>query len=180
LSAPNEELLIVVDKHNKIIGSASRAQCHKEGLIHRSVAVAVHNRKGEILLQKRAATKDLYPGKITLSATGHVEAGESYTEAANRELQEELGMTCEVNFKGTIPALSISNDREFVALFSCDANAAPNFNSNEIEEVMYVEPGWLLDPKNLPALAEGLLYLFNNPLTRMAMLRLIGLPEEFA
>ncbi len=48
-----------------------------------------------MLLQKRSARKDSYPGCYDISAAGHVTAGEDVLESAKRELQEELGiMAC--------------------------------------------------------------------------------------
>lgn len=50
------------------------------------------NSKGQILLQKRASAKKSYPNCWDNSAAGYVDAGESYMEAAKRELYEELGI----------------------------------------------------------------------------------------
>ncbi|MCD7838085.1 MAG: NUDIX domain-containing protein [Clostridiales bacterium] len=46
-----------------------------------------------VLLQKRADTKESYPGLFDASAAGHVSAGESCVQAALRETREELGVT---------------------------------------------------------------------------------------
>lgn len=50
--------------------------------------------KGNVLAEKRKATKKRFPGKLTLPA-GHIEEGETPEEAARRELEEELGLTAE-------------------------------------------------------------------------------------
>ncbi|MFX0183696.1 MAG: NUDIX domain-containing protein [Candidatus Hodarchaeota archaeon] len=173
-----EELLVVVDEHDRPIGIASRSQCHREGLIHRSVGVVVFNSTGKVLFQRRSKNKDLYPRKFTLSATGHVEVGESYREAAHRELREELGLSCELKFVGTIPALSLSHDKEFVGLFSCVTEKDPQFNKAEIEEVMFIEPDWLFNSQTRSLLAEGLLCILEDPLTRPQILQLLGLVNK--
>ena len=49
------------------------------------------NKHGAVLLQKRSLWKDRQPGKWDSSAAGPLDAGESYEEAAVRELKEELG-----------------------------------------------------------------------------------------
>ncbi len=46
----------------------------------------------EILLQKRSATKDSYPGCYDISSAGHLPAGSDYLQSALRELEEELGI----------------------------------------------------------------------------------------
>jgi len=87
------EYFDVVDENDRIIGRASRDECHKKGLIHRAIYIIVINSKKEILLQKRSMKKDLHPGLWTTSVSGHVDSGESYEEAAHREMKEEIGAT---------------------------------------------------------------------------------------
>ena len=66
--------------------------------IHRSVGVVIFNENGDVLLQKRSKSKDIEPGKWTISASGHVTWGQEYLEAAGRELFEELGVKTELSF----------------------------------------------------------------------------------
>ena len=47
---------------------------------------------GRIYLQKRSFEKSEHPGKWDSSASGHVDSGETYQEAAARELEEEIGV----------------------------------------------------------------------------------------
>ena len=46
----------------------------------------------DLLLQKRSAHKDAYPGCYDTSSAGHVPAGSGFLESAVRELYEELGV----------------------------------------------------------------------------------------
>ena len=55
-------------------------------------AVILLNSKNHIILSRVARTKNVDAGKWSYSSGGHVDAGESYEEAALRELQEELGV----------------------------------------------------------------------------------------
>jgi isopentenyldiphosphate isomerase len=71
----------------------SRNDAHSKGLWHKTVHVWIRNRTGEILLQKRADTKESHPGLWDISCAGHVSAGDSSSDAAVRELSEELGLT---------------------------------------------------------------------------------------
>lgn len=87
------EVLEIVDENDRVIGRALRSECHgNPALIHRVAHVLVFNRAGELLLQKRAASKDIQPGKWDTSVGGHLDPGEDYTAAARRELGEELGV----------------------------------------------------------------------------------------
>ncbi len=89
--------LNIVNENDEVIGKESRENIHKMGLLHREVHVWIYNDKGEILFQKRAADKDTYPGLLDASAGGHVEPGESYEEAALKELKEETGLKADFN-----------------------------------------------------------------------------------
>lgn len=55
-----------------------------------AIFVLIRDGQGRVLLQKRAGT-DYMPGYYDLPS-GHVEAGESLTAAAARELAEEVGL----------------------------------------------------------------------------------------
>ena len=87
------ELLEIVDENDSVIGVKSRAECHgNPQYTHRVAHVLLFNSSGELLLQKRSMKKDLEPGKWDSSVGGHLEVGESYLQAALREMQEELGI----------------------------------------------------------------------------------------
>lgn len=83
-----------VNEKNEVVGPISEEEC-LNGTLHRSVTVAVFNDKGEVAIQKRSKNRKLYPGMLTLSATGHVDWTEHGPEedetSALREFKEELG-----------------------------------------------------------------------------------------
>lgn len=86
------EIFDVVDADDRVVGQEPRHRVHRFGLRHRAVHVLLFNTRGELFLQKRSLWKDLNPGLWDSSCSGHVHAGESYEEAARRELSEELGL----------------------------------------------------------------------------------------
>lgn len=128
-----DECLYVVDEDDNVIGWASRDECHRKGLIHRSVYVIVLNNSGEVFIQKRSMSKDLYPGLYACSASGHVDYGESYDEAARRELMEELGVDAQLKWMGKFKCFS-ETEREISALYLCRHNGPFKLNGNEISE----------------------------------------------
>jgi isopentenyldiphosphate isomerase len=84
----------IVDDDDRVIGTALRSECHgNPALVHRAAHVLVFNRAGELLLQKRSPHKDIQPGRWDTSVGGHLDPGESYLEAAIREMGEELGVS---------------------------------------------------------------------------------------
>jgi isopentenyldiphosphate isomerase len=88
----SEEIFDVVNDRDEIVGCQRRREVHGRGLKHRAVHIVIFNSRGEIFLQKRSMKKDCFPGAWDSSASGHLDAGESYDDGAARELREELGL----------------------------------------------------------------------------------------
>lgn len=90
-----DELLAVCDARGQPLPAARpRGLVHRDGLWHRSFhcwIVRASPRGPELILQRRARTKDTHPGAWDVSAAGHYRPGEG-VEGGLRELQEELGL----------------------------------------------------------------------------------------
>jgi 16S rRNA (adenine1518-N6/adenine1519-N6)-dimethyltransferase len=82
------EIHDVVDRDNVVTGRASRKEVYEKRLNHR----------GEMLLQLRGRDVSFMPHHWVTSAGGHVIAGETYEQAAARELKEELGVSGNLEF----------------------------------------------------------------------------------
>ena len=92
------EMLDIYNEDGSAAGyQATRTAAHQIGLWHKTVHVWIRNRNGEILLQKRSMSKEVFPGCWDVSCAGHVDSGESAVEAAIRELHEELGISAAQN-----------------------------------------------------------------------------------
>lgn len=87
-----DELVDIVNDENEFIRVDTKKRAHKEGLYHRVAHAWVYNTKGEVLLQLRASTKDLFPSKWDVSVGGHIGAGEEPINSIMRELEEEIGL----------------------------------------------------------------------------------------
>ena len=91
-----EERFDICDGDGRLTGeTATRSEAHRLGLMHRASHIWIV-RKGsggtELLLQKRCAEKDSFPGCYDISSAGHIQSGDGPLESALRELQEELGI----------------------------------------------------------------------------------------
>ena len=90
---PAEELLDVVDEHDRVTGTATRGEVYRLGLTHRCVFILVRNPQGRIFVHRRTDTKLFAPGAYDMFVGGVVGAGETYADAAVREAEEELGVS---------------------------------------------------------------------------------------
>lgn len=89
---PVDEIVAIVDAHNNVVAAAPRSEMRRKRLPHRSTYVMVFNSQGELYVQKRSLSKDIFPGYYDPFAGGVVLAGESYEVGAKRELEEEMGI----------------------------------------------------------------------------------------
>lgn len=83
----------VVNQSDEPVRGASLQEIEEQSLPHRIVYVVVESPDGRLLLQKRSPKVGVYQNCWDMSAGGHVDEGETYLVAAQRELQEELGLT---------------------------------------------------------------------------------------
>ena len=93
MNQPENEIVQIVDRANKVIDAVPRHIMRQQRLIHRASYILVFNSNSELFIQKRTLSKDIYPGYWDVAAGGVVLADESYEESASRELQEELGIS---------------------------------------------------------------------------------------
>jgi len=89
---PGDELMDVVDDHDRVVGQATRREVRRRRLLHRFSSVLCWDGMGRVYVHRRTDDKDVYPGMYDMTAGGVLAAGETYLEAARRELAEELGV----------------------------------------------------------------------------------------
>ncbi len=93
MAKQTDELFDIIDCSGNRTGAIKpRAHVHRDGDWHATVHVWLITPRREILLQKRASTKETWPGKWDISAAGHIQAGDSAIDTAIREVREELGL----------------------------------------------------------------------------------------
>ncbi|MDO8361313.1 MAG: NUDIX domain-containing protein [Actinomycetota bacterium] len=91
--AKAEELLDVVEPTGARVGPLPRSQVHAEGLWHQvfHCLLVRTDAPARVLLQRRRRTAAAFAGKLDVSASGHLQAGEQPLDGV-RELQEETGL----------------------------------------------------------------------------------------
>jgi 8-oxo-dGTP pyrophosphatase MutT (NUDIX family) len=89
---PGDELMDVVDEQDRVVGQATRREVRRGRLLHRFSSVLCRDPAGRVYVHRRTDDKDVYPGMYDMAAGGVLAAGETYLEAARRELAEELGV----------------------------------------------------------------------------------------
>ena len=88
----SEEKVILVDKNDNQVGLMPKLEAHKKGVLHRAFSIFIFNSKYELLLQKRASAKYHSGGLWTNTCCSHPREGEDIFDAANRRLNEEMGI----------------------------------------------------------------------------------------
>ena len=138
-----EELVEEVDPLGNVVRLVSRRDMRANALWHRAVFVAVRSTAGDLLVHRRAETKDVWPGWWDVAVGGVVSPGESWEVAAQRELSEELGVSgVELQPLGT-GAYRDGAVKLVAACFSVVCEGPFAFSDGEITETQWVAPGEL-------------------------------------
>lgn len=134
-----DELIDIYNSAGEKIGRAERSKAHGDNtLLHRAAHVFVFSRDGRVLLQKRAVTKRIQPGKWDASVGGHLAAGEDYLTGARRELAEELGLPENTPLEHLFD-VEIRNEieSEDARVFKAISDGPFDFQKEEIDEVRF-------------------------------------------
>lgn len=133
--------VILVNEADEAIGSMEKMEAHEKALLHRAFSVFLFNKKGEMLLQKRAAAKYHSPSLWTNACCSHPMPGEETKDAALRRLEEELGFTTAINkaFHFTYKAVFDNGltEHEFDHVFVGEYEGNMQLNADEVSEVCY-------------------------------------------
>ncbi len=137
----NEDIFDVVNEHDEIIGREPRSVVHARGLRHRAVHVLVFNAAGQLFLQKRSMTKDNDPGLWDSSCSGHVDSGESYAMAAERELMEEIDLLVDEPMEELFKIKATAETGwEFAVIYRAESEGPFTLCPEEIDEGRWFSP----------------------------------------
>lgn len=126
------EYFDVVDENDQVVGRASRDECHKKRLLHRSVMFFILDKDRRILVNRRSKGKDFFGGQWSIVMGGHVECGERYDTALVREAEEEAGIRSRP-FKLGFFKKRLPEERENVWVYGIVAERKPQLAKEEID-----------------------------------------------
>ncbi|PCE63529.1 isopentenyl-diphosphate Delta-isomerase [Sediminicola luteus] len=92
----SEERVLLVNAQDEVIGTMEKMEAHEKAVLHRAFSVFVLNKKGQLMLQQRAAHKYHSPLLWTNTCCSHQREGETNIGAGKRRLREEMGFEVEL------------------------------------------------------------------------------------
>ena len=139
----SEEKVILVDKNDNQVGLMPKLEAHEKGLLHRAFSIFVFNSRYELLLQKRASSKYHSGGLWTNTCCSHPRDGEDIIDAANRRLNEEMGIKTSLRkvydfiYKAELDNQLTEHEFDHVFYGVCDRD--PKLNKDEAEDFKWVD-----------------------------------------
>ena len=137
------ENVILVDEKDNQVGLMPKLEAHQKGLLHRAFSVFIFNSDYKLLLQKRASSKYHSGGLWTNTCCSHPRDGEDIIDAANRRLNEEMGIKTSLrkvfDFIYTAELDNNLIENEFDHVFYGVYNTDPILNKEEAEDYKWIE-----------------------------------------
>ncbi|WP_435283346.1 NUDIX hydrolase [Streptomyces koelreuteriae] len=142
------ELVERVDEQDRVLGVVERGEAIERRWLHRVATTVCRDPEGRILIHRRQEGVSRFPGQYNWLIGGAAEVGESYEEAAARELTEELGVRAPVRF---------------VFKFLCDGLISPywlGLHEAVVTEVLAPDPseiawcGWVTEGELRDAIGQ--------------------------
>jgi isopentenyl-diphosphate delta-isomerase len=145
-----DEMLILVDESDRVVGHLAKGACHDgEGVLHRAFSLFVFSRDGKLLLQQRSSGKRLWPLYWSNSCCSHPREGETMDEAVRRRLLQELGLASDLQFlykfQYQAPYEDIGSENEICWVYIGVTSDGARPNPNEVEDHRWVTSAELDD-----------------------------------
>ncbi len=139
-----EEHVILVNEQDEELGTMAKMEAHEKAVLHRAFSVFVMNKKGETMLQQRAAHKYHSPLLWTNTCCSHQRSGESNLEAGKRRLQEEMGFVTDLkelfSFVYKAPFDNGLTEHELDHVMMGRYEDTPRINEEEVADWKWMTP----------------------------------------
>jgi len=123
--------IIKVDKEDNKTGEIEKLEAHKKGILHRAFSIFIFNKKGEMLLQKRADEKYHGGGLWSNTCCSHPTKEGDIVNQAKKRLIEEMGFETElekvglINYKAKVGDLT-ENEMDHIFFGTYRGSVDPN------------------------------------------------------
>lgn len=154
----SDEILDLVSTDDIVIGQLPRSEVYAQKLSNfRVVNAFVINDKGQLWIPRRTNTKRIFPLCLDASMGGHVASGETYQQAFERELYEELGLdTKNITYK-MIGKLNPHdhNTSAFMQVYLIHLNQVDAYNTKDFCEFFWLTPQECIEKLNSSDVGKG-------------------------
>ena len=134
--------IVLVNENDEEIGFMPKIEVHEKGILHRAFSIFIFNYKLELLLQKRAEDKYHSAGLWSNTCCSHPFPGEETSDAANRRLKEEMGLTADLRFAFSfIYKAELDNgliEHELDHIYYGKSDDIPLINPEEVSDYKYI------------------------------------------
>lgn len=134
----------IVDEQDQPVGLMERGQVLAAGANFRVAHIFVFDDAGRLLLQQLGQVRTRNPLRWGSSVAAYLHAGETYDEAAQRRLREELGLDVPVSFVDKV-RMRDHNSTKFIGLYRAHAHRARNAEPEHLERLEYRDLAWVAD-----------------------------------
>lgn len=138
-----EESVVLVNEENEVLGLMPKMEAHEKGMLHRAISILLYNSQGEMLIQQRAKTKYHWPLIWSNAVCSHPRENESFQEAAERRLKEELNIRCSLEeiyrfvYKAQDEQTGLI-EHEYDVVYKGIYDGDVPFNLDEIESIRWI------------------------------------------
>lgn len=140
-----------------------RGAAHPHGYYRIVVHICIFNSEGKMLIQQRQPFKKGWSGLWDLTAGGSAISGDTSQSAAERELQEELGIN--LSFKEIRPAITVNFQNGFDDVYLIDSDININALKLQFEEVQAVK--WANAEEIIQMINDKLFIPYNEDFIRL-------------
>lgn len=162
------EKVVWVNEKDEVLGLVDKIYAHEKGILHRAISIIIFNKKGEMLIQQRAAKKYHSPLLWANACCSHPRENETYLDAANRRLKEELGFETTLEFlthftyKADVGQGMIEHELDHVFVGKYNETILPNPEEVCNYKWLSVEEITTILATNKPFFAPWFVHIFNH------------------
>ena len=163
-----DELVDIVNEHDQVTGVINRSQLFDQPIYTRVILAFIINHEGKHAILRRTADKLYSPLHLSIVGGG-VQSGETYEQAAKREIAEEANIDVDVHqFK----FLGIHKPHEgwqtnhggiFKAIYEVKIQGNElNYSREDFCELHWLTPQEIIEKNKSDTVASGLIWLLEK------------------